>query len=207
MKITRIWRTRAPVAFLALFSGYDNVAFGDPSPAVNNDWAVSIFGGVLTHDEFLRSLTLFDPRLGDSYIGGVDFSYAYYHFQKIPLDLEIDGSVAKRFGADHQWDLGVVPMARWKSFPWNDYVYTNFRLGLLGIDYVNGISPWELHWAGNDHGSHFLNYLALEVDFKPSESSPFEWYIGSHHRSGIFGLVNHTWGGSSYYTTGFRYHF
>jgi hypothetical protein len=205
--IAGVIRASAQVIVLAFLAVPEDSARADSLPGANNDWAVSVFGGVLTHDVFLHSLNVFNPNLADSYIGGVDFTYAFYHFQKIPVDLEIDGSVAKRFGEDHQWDLGVVPMVRWKSFPWNEYLYTNFRLGLLGIDYVNGISPWELHWAGNDHGSHFLNYLALEIDFKPSEASPFEWYIGSHHRSGIFVLVNDTWGGSSYYTTGFRYHF
>jgi hypothetical protein len=205
--MTVVARIRRATYLVAVFFVYDwSIARADPLGA-DSDWAVSVFGGILTHDAFLRSVSTVDPRFGDSYLGGGDLTYTFYRFQKIPVDLEIDGTIAKRFGDDHQWDFGVIPMARWKYFPWNNYVYTNFRLGLLGADYVTGISPWELHWAGNDHGSRFLNYLAFEIDLKPSESSSFEWYVGSHHRSGIFGLINDTWGGSSYYTTGFRYHF
>lgn len=130
-----------------------------------------------------------------------------HRFQVIPADLEIDVTVARRFGKDDQWDFGIIPMLRWKELPWNRFVYTNFRIGLLGASYVTGISPWELHWAGNDHGSHFLNYLAVELDVKPDPASPIEWFVRSHHRSGIFGLVNDTHGGSTYMTTGLRWHF
>jgi hypothetical protein len=173
----------------------------------DRDWAASLFGGVLTENSFVNSLYSVNPRLADDYLVGTDVTYTYYRLQRLPIDLELDVTGAKRFGIDHQWDFGIIPMVRWKEFPWNNYVYTNFRIGLVGVDYVTGISPWELHWAGNDHGSRFLNYLALEVDFRPSADSQFEWYVGSHHRSGAWGTIDGTYGGSTYMTTGLRYHF
>jgi len=190
-----------------LLGPFSAVAISDELPSPDRNWAVSAFGGVLTENSFLQSLYSLDARWANDYLAGVDTTYTYYRLQTLPVDLEIDVTAAKRFGTDHQWDFGAIPMVRWKEFPWNNYIYTNFRIGLIGVDYVNGISPWELHWAGNEHGSRFLNYLCLELDFKPSAASNFEWYVGSHHRSGIFGLVDDTWGGSTYVDTGLRYHF
>jgi hypothetical protein len=151
---------------------------------------------------------LYNPgHLADSYLAGTDISYTYYTLPTLPLKLELDASDAKRFGQDNQWDFGVVPTFRWTKFPWNDYLFTNFRIGPVGVDYVTGVSPWELHWAHNDRGSRFLNYFLVELDFKPSETSPFEVYVGWHHRSGAWGLWNGTYGGSTYEIAGLRYHF
>jgi hypothetical protein len=180
------------------------VAMSDELPNSDRGWAVSVFGGMLTENSFIDSLYSINERWANDYLAGVDVTYTYYRLPTLPVDLDIDVTAAKRFGIDHQWDFGVIPMVRWKEFPWNNYICTNFRVGLVGADYVTGISPWELHWAGNGHGSRFLNYLCLELDFKPSAASNFEWYVGWHHRSGIFGLINDTWGGSTYMDTGLR---
>ncbi len=170
-------------------------------------WAIGIYGGALTENSFINSLYSTDPKLASSYLAAVDVSYVLHRFQVVPVDLEIDVTIARRFGRDDQWDFGVIPMLRWKELPWNRWVYTNVRLGLLGASYVTGISPWELHWAGNDHGSHFLNYLSVELDFRKDAASPLEFFIRSHHRSGIFGTINDTYGGSTYITSGLRWHF
>mgnify|MGYP001767294689 CR=1 FL=1 len=166
-----------------------------------------MFAGALTQNSFIHSLYSIDPKWTSSYIAGIDLSYRFYRFHRLPVDLELDVTVAKRFGDDRQWDVGAIPMLRWREFPWNDLLYTNFRIGLLGASYVTGVSPWELHWAGNTHGSRYLNYLSVELDFKPSRGSDLEGFIRLHHRSGIFGLVNDTHGGSTYMTTGVRWPF
>ena len=177
-----------------------------PPSAPRGPWALSIFAGPLTENAFATSLV--EPgRFADSWLVGIDGTYTAYALASLPLKLELDGSVAKRFGQDGQWDFGVVPTLRWTWFPWNDYLYTNLRVGPIGIDYVTGVSPWELHWAGNDHGSRWLNYFLVELDFRPSAASPFEVYLGWHHRSGAWGAWNHTYGGSTYEVVGLRYHF
>jgi hypothetical protein len=167
---------RAAVSAAAVMvaqSGFADPAPSNPAPKTDDTWAISAFAGVLSQSSFIDSF--YNPRFGDSYIGGADLTYAIYRLPTVPLVIELDGTVAKRFGQDDQWDFGLIPMFRWTKFPWNDYLYTNFRIGPVGVDYVTGISPWELHWAGNDHGSRWLNYLALELDFRPSATSPFEF--------------------------------
>ena len=190
-----------------LYAYLPSVLLSEPRPMTDKVWAIAGFGGALTKDSFVQSLVHLSPNLTNDYIAGGDLSYKFYQFSRLPIDLELDMTIAKRFGVDHQWDFGILPMLRWTEFPWNNYVYTNFRIGLIGFDYVTGVSPWELHWAGNNHGSHYLNYLSVEVDVRTSKESPWEFFFRSHHRSGIFGLINDTWGGSTYMTLGARYQY
>lgn len=134
--------------------------------------------------------------------------YTAYRFKSLPLDLEIEGGVAKRFGSDaggHQWEFDLIPMARWKYFPWNDFVYTNFRVGLIGASYVTGISDFERRFDSSGHSARFLNLLVPEFTFSPSKDAPFEVFVRVHHRSGIYGLIDGVHGASNYISTGMRF--
>lgn len=97
-------------------------------------------------DQSLINITVLRPwvpNFASGILVDAHAGYTAYRFQSIPLDLEIEGGVAKRFGsreAGQQWEFDLIPMARWTYFPWNDYIYTNFRLGLIGASYVTGIS-------------------------------------------------------------------
>ncbi|MGD0635843.1 MAG: hypothetical protein ABSA13_16580 [Beijerinckiaceae bacterium] len=68
------------------------------------------------------------------------------------------------------------------------------------------VSPWEAQNAQNGgKDSRYLNFLRFEATIAPSEDSPWEIFAGLHHRSGIFGLINHSHGGSNYWMTGIRF--
>lgn len=113
-------------------------------------------------------------------------------FKASPLDLEIEGGVAKRFGsreAGQQWEFDLIPMARWTYFPWNDYIDTNFRLGLIGASYVTGISEFERQFDSSGHSSRFLNLLVPEITVSPYKEAPFEDFVRVHLRSGVYGLI------------------
>jgi hypothetical protein len=134
--------------------------------------------------------------------------YTFYRFAHAPIDLELEGGVAQRIGQPgyNQTEFDLIPMLRWKYFPWNQFIYTNFRAGLIGASYATGVSPWEAANAQNGgKGSNYLNFLRLEIDLAPSDHSPFEVFVGLHHRSGIFGLINGSHGGSNYWMTGIRF--
>jgi len=132
--------------------------------------------------------------------------YTFYRFNQVPIDLELEGGVAQRFGSYHQTEFDLIPVMRWKYFPWNKYLYTNFRAGLIGASYATGVSSWEAQNARNGGvGSNYLNFLRLEFTFAPSVDSPYEFFVGLHHRSGIFGLINGSHGGSNYWETGMRF--
>src|SRR5215469_16438032 len=91
---------------------------------------VGFFVGMLNEQAFPQML--YKPGSADlasSYIADVQAVGTLHRFTSMPLDLELEGGVAKRFGEDHQTELDLLPMLRWKLFPWNRWVYTNLRLG------------------------------------------------------------------------------
>jgi len=168
---------------------------------------IALYGGVLTERALLDSFVNTNPMFARSYLATVSVTYSAYRFQAAPIVLEFDFAAAKRFGVDHEWEVAAQPVLRWTWFPWNDFIYTTLRSAPLGLSYASGVSPWELHWAGNDHGSRLLNFLSAELTFKASAEAPGEIFLKSHHRSGIMGTFNNTYGGSTYTAIGYRVQF
>jgi len=158
----------------------------------------------------LRDIVILRPwatRLTDNFHLDGHLIYTAHRFDRIPLDIEIEAGVAKRFGTGFggsAWEFDLAPIMRWRWFPWNDYVYTNLRLGLLGASYVTEISRYERAFDANGHGSRILNWILYEFTFAPREDSPFEVFVRAHHRSGA-GVINHTRGASNYVGAGVRF--
>jgi hypothetical protein len=181
----------------------DQAAGATPS---SSNWRVGFSVGALTHqslDGLFYQIEI--PSFHSSYLVDLDGVYTLHRFQILPIDLEVQGEVAKRFGMDHQSEVDLISVVRWKKFPWNDKLYTNFRFGFLGGSYVSSISPWEKQDSGNNTGSKFLQLLIAEFTFSPSENAGYEGFIGLHHRSGIFGLISGVTGGSNYFMVGMRF--
>jgi len=142
--------------------------------------------------------------LSPSYLVTANFDYRVYKFPAIPLQFEAEFDVGKRFNGANQWDFASAPVARWMYFPWNKWVYTNFRLGMFGFSYATGISAWERENSGNNKGARFLQFLVGEFTFAAGENSRSEAFIGVHHRSGDYGLFDGVSGASNYLGCGFR---
>jgi len=167
---------------------------------------VGFYAGSLAHQAFINIVLLApqQTRLEPNYLAALNLTYIAYEFRNLPLALEIDGTIAARFGQDHEWDFAILPMLRWKAFPWNRFLYTNFRLGLLGISYATGISPWEKQNSGNGRGSRLLGFMVPEITFSSGPDSMGEAFLRVHHRSGGWGTFNGAWGGSNYVSVGYR---
>ena len=133
--------------------------------------------------------------------------YKIAHLPYVPFDLELDLSVADQFGRENTIAFGAIPEFRWKWFPWNNYLYTNVRLGPLGASYTTGLSAEEASDTAGNHTSRFLNLDVFEWTFAPTEQSKWEAFIRNQHRSGIFGLINGVNGGSNYVNLGLRSRF
>ncbi len=162
--------------------------------------------GALSEQGYLN--TLYSPwrtRLEANYLVDVHAVYTVERCTRWPLELEVEAGLAKRFARDHQTEVDLAPVARWKQFPWNEYLYTNLRVGPLGTSYVNSISSWEQENSDNGRGSRFLNFLVSELTFAPAADSTWESLITIHHRSGIYGLINGVEGGSNYISVGLRF--
>ncbi|MGD9545588.1 MAG: hypothetical protein AB7F41_16395 [Methylocystis sp.] len=171
---------------------------------------IGAYVGALS-DQSLINITVlrpWAPNFASGILVDAHAVYTAYRFQSIPLELELEGGVAKRFGsreAGQQWEFDLIPMARWTYFPWNDFVYTNFRLGLIGASYVTGISDFERQFDSSGHSSRFLNLLVPELTVSPYKEAPFEVFVRVHHRSGVYGLINGVHGASNYISTGIRF--
>jgi hypothetical protein len=209
MSVSRGLRALQVAAFLAAamvaqVAGAQN-ASSDPAVSERGPFSTGLFVGEL----FKTGLPNFvvapwNTDFSTSYLASVSFVYRVYKFPSIPLQFEGEFDVGKRFHGANQWDFAVAPVARWMYFPWNKWVYTNFRLGMFGFSYATGISAWEQENSGNDKGSRLLQYLVGEVTFAASENSRSEAFIGVHHRSGDYGLFDGVSGASNYLGCGFR---
>jgi hypothetical protein len=142
--------------------------------------------------------------LSSSYILAVNVDYRVYKWAGAPLQFEGEFDVARHFGLAQQYEAVLAPFLRWSSFPWNRYLYTNARASVMGLSYATGVSAWERQNSGNDKGSNFLQFGALELTFAADEHSPGEFFVRVHHRSGVYGLFNGVSGGSSYLSVGYR---
>lgn len=168
-------------------------------------WMVGGYTGVLADQKFALILaTPWTVRFDQSYIAALNATFVAYEFETLPVNIEFDAIFAKRFGAAHEWEIGFAPMLRWKSFPWNHIVYTNFRFGLVGASLTSGVSDFEVRTSANNRGSRFLNLMVPEITFSSGPNANWEVFVRVHHRSGGYGLINGVSGGSNYIGSGFR---
>ncbi len=128
-------------AVAALFSmtpafGAEPTAANPPAPLMTGMLAsnpqptlrIGAYVGVLSDQSLLNITVLrpWAPHLASGLLVDAHAVYTAYRFQSIPLDLEIEGGIAKRFGnreAGQQWEFDLIPMARWTYFP-GTIIYT-----------------------------------------------------------------------------------
>jgi hypothetical protein len=139
-----------------------------------------------------------------AYIGTVDVTYKAVELPNLPLALGVDFNVSQHFGPQSYSEVAFAPEFIWDWFPWNNVVYTTYRLGPLGVSYDTAISKLEETETTHGHTARLLNYAVAELTFSSSKDANWEVYVGVHHRCGVYGLVNGVNGGDSYLYTGFR---
>jgi hypothetical protein len=198
------WLTPTPMAGWAPPSTFNF----DPI-AARSSWKVGAFAG-----EFNGAVGLFPviyptgptsgPTWAPGYIAGADAVYTAINFPKIPLNFELDFSASAHFGNQEFAEFAVVPAVRWTWFPWNNWIYTNFRIGAGGPSVTTALSTLEANRTKNKYTTYFLAGGLEEVTFAPSRESPWEVFVRIHHRSGVFGLIDGVSGGSNYVTFGWR---
>jgi hypothetical protein len=207
------YREGALTACLALALGAVGVEAAN-AQAVGTDTAdapargamsTGVYVGELYKSEFIS--LFYRPQAIDltpSYLVAVNANYRLYRWSSLPLQFEGEFDVAKRFAGADQVEFDLAPFVRWTAFPWNDTLYTNFRLGGLGLSYATSISAWERQNSGNNTGSRLQHFLVPELTFSAGPQSRSEAFIRVHHRSGVFGLFHGVYGGSNYLSVGYR---
>jgi hypothetical protein len=180
------------------------------SPLDAHSWSLGAYAANYNND-FLYQFIVEPWQARDNffrgYMIGIEADYSFAHLPYVPADLELEASVAEHYGDVRATEYDLVPVLRWKWFPWNKLIYTNLRVGALGASYTTAVSPLEILGTRNHHDSRFLNLVIFEWTFAPAPTSNWEAFLLVHHRSGIYGLIDNVTGGSNYAGGGFRVHF
>jgi len=187
------------------WSAPDHLILHDPADL--SSWRFGAYAGML-NDDYLHNLE-FSPwhsahMFLPYYLVAADATYSVMDFPYVPAGLDLDLVAAEHFGGQEFAEFVVVPGVRWKWFPWNDYIYTNLRVGPVGVSYDTSISRVEAAETKGGRTSQFLSALEEEVTFAPSASSKWEVFVRIHHRSGIYGRIDGVNGGTNYVTAGWR---
>lgn len=98
-----------------------------------------------------------------------------------------------------QYSGGVT--LRWKTFPWNRWLYTNLETG-LGLTYSEHVLATERERHPDRHRSHLEFYWPVQLMFAHPHRRDHQFVLFLHHHSG--GGIFHT-GGANTLGLGYRY--
>jgi len=160
------------------------------------EWRATLWGGLMTDNDLESTLIGQGIRFEDSnFLGlGVSRTLAGGNTIKVEGELQLLHHVGKQ---DHIEGTAALAL-RWIISP-------SFSIALIeGVSYATALPEIEdenFPWAS----SHFLNYLALEMEYVYTQ----DWAIAGrlHHRSGVAGLYGNTSGASNAYLFGLRHRF
>jgi hypothetical protein len=185
----------------------DNFVFHPPTDLSN--WRFGGYVGqftlqrlsVLEFTPWLLNMRDFKPP---AFIETVDVHYKAVELPFVPLTVGADFNVSRHFGGENYSEFAFAPTLTWDWFPWNNYVYTRYRVGPIGISYDTSKSALEATQTFGRRTTKLLNYAMAELILAPSKDSKWEVFGGVHHRCGVYGLISHVNGGESYTYVGFR---
>lgn len=175
--------------------------------SAQKDWRLTGYGAMLSPDTLGDTLT-FNAQYEDSYIAVLAVAKKVYSFKKAPIDIEMEGQVAKHFGEQNHFEVNVVPLViRWNRFPWDKYVDTSFAAG-AGVSYAFEKPDIEEDSVGEDHSSpKLLGYLMCEFAFSLPSKPQWSFVTRVHHRSGANGLFDGRLDASNAVGFGIKYMF
>ena len=144
---------------------------------------------------------------GEIYLLQVSYKAAEFHptvfDHRLDLDLEVPfvlGVVDERKGDPFmQYNLGVT--LRWKSFPWNRWLYTNLETG-CGLTYSAHVLETERVRHPTRERSHLEFYWPIQLMVAHPRYREHQFVMFLHHHSG--GAIFHT-GGANTLGIGYRF--
>jgi hypothetical protein len=207
---------------LPLNSASEALIGGATVPAPTKKCAATIYFGKQLDTAMTNvfGLSSFVPpysyKFGDSYFIGGSLSRVLGEAGEFAA-LEIESGAGQRFGLLHEEEAWIALYARWKYFPWNDYLRTSVAVS-TGLSYASAVPTYEIVESGNGQGQRLLHYFSPEATFALPSKPDIELVIRYQHRSGggeffgnnfpIYGSLFHgIQGGVQYLTVGVRQHF
>jgi len=118
----------------------------------------------------------------------------------------VEGLPARQFGKQNISEFAIAPRFTWSGFPWNDYVYTRFRVAPIGVSINSRKSKLEEEKDSNgENGSkRVLYYSFFEIALSPPSAKENEFFIRLHHRCAFFNQIAKHINGEDFVLLGFR---
>ncbi|GAB4177945.1 MAG: hypothetical protein Kow0020_13960 [Wenzhouxiangellaceae bacterium] len=169
-------------------------------------WQLSVYSGKAAKDRLLDIITRYNTGFIDSYLVAV--APGYIHRETRRWRFEIEGQAVKHWGLQDHWEFNAAYIARWKPFPWDEFVDTSLAAG-AGVSYALEVPPIEprADRVTAERSAKLLGYLMAEVAFAPPGDARWAVFVRLHHRSGAKGLFKDVDGGSNFITGGLRWRF
>jgi hypothetical protein len=168
-------------------------------------WSMGVYGGQYYDTEpagFIEGRAHYKNQ----HLLALTASKTLWRSSTLPMSVELDAMLGQQWGLASLQEIAVAPVLRWSSFPWNEVLQTDLRLGPLGVSYTTEVGPLERGSSGQ--GSRWLNFLVIELAVSHPEQRSEEVFIRLHHRCAIYDLVNNYGAnGEDFLTFGYRHHF
>jgi hypothetical protein len=192
------------------------------SPADAKKCAGTLYFGIQnnTNQAAMFGLARFVPPYAYHFLGSYFISGSFSRtFAEIGpyISYELEAGAGQRLGSLREEEVWLALYARWRYFPWNDYVRTTAAVS-TGLNYASAIPQYEVFYSANNQGERLLHYISPELTFGLPSMPDTDFVIRSHHRSGggkyfgnnfpVYGSLFHgVEGGVQYLTFGIRRHF
>jgi len=159
------------------------------------EWRATLWGGIMTDNDLIESITFQEVELEDSYLWGLGISRTVAGGNTVKVEGELQ--LFRHTGRQDHFEGTAALALRWEMSP-------SFSIALIeGVSYATALP--EIEDENNTDESQFLNYLALELEFSYNS----DWAIAGrlHHRSGAYEQFGDAVGGSNAYIFGLRHRF
>lgn len=170
------------------------------------DYALTVYRGEYTDNGLADEILLLkNIKFEDSYLIAVALSKEF----DWPTDTrhwEFEGQLVKHFKAQKHWEINALFSHRWKAYKWDNIVKTTFAAG-IGGSYATQLPPLEVISHTNSGAAKALLYFLLEATFQLPQQKNWAFVARVHHRSGLFGAINHVNGGSNHISLGVKWYF
>lgn len=200
-----------PAAALAAMASLQQAQADDSVPKRH---AIEVFVGNATWTSFTASM--YEPwnnDFTDIGVAALGYSYRFGSLNEITglalpggfgdhLYIEGEAGASKRFGDEDLFEAWGAAYLRYDNFPWNDVVYTTVAVN-TGLSYLSESSAFEQERDGSG-GSRLLHYMGPEISIASPDNKNLEVFVRWHHRSGVFGLFDGIYAGSTFMAGGLR---
>lgn len=175
---------------------------GEKSPEQEKQFALSLYGGRFTDDNWRKSL-MGRASFVNSSLYTVAGHWTFLQAASRRWSFELEGNVTKHAGDQQHWEFNApILTGRWHAFPWSRVVDTSAAFG-AGFSYATEVPDVEKELSASSE--KLLLYWHLDATIGPPKAN-WALLFRLHHRSSGYGLMaDH--GGSNVLATGIRFFF